>query len=353
MVPHVGPSIFVPLCDTVGLDYPDQELTPVNPGGNSHSLPGTPSDEDEEGVSISSKDNFPAGIMIPETKGAIYGERQRPRSIAKMPADSSIGGSNRRPPVSLVSTLFQTPPSPSSAMLLSHKFKRRANICRPAPKYLPKAKEPNENMRSLQLQTYTRTGRVGNFSQVLFNFPRFSRLCRQVTDLFLSSESVAGPLPQTWRIYLGRGSFTHAVVLSMGDCSLNRHYCRCGNAMPILHFFTFREIPYRPGFSRVAGGDSICAGEAPEDYKVEQVPYDYHFVKGIKRIENLTFYQLHIFRGQSQRMISLDSFELTTCGAFRRLCKQFWYSPFITGSPPWLIIPRLLYAENSTNSSAL
>ena len=40
-------------------------------------------------------------------------------------------------------------------------------------------------------------------NKVLFCFPRFADVCRQLTDLFLGSDAVDGPLPQTWRIYLG------------------------------------------------------------------------------------------------------------------------------------------------------
>lgn len=34
-------------------------------------------------------------------------------------------------------------------------------------------------------------------------FPRFAEVCRETTDLLLSEDSQHGPLPQTWRIYLG------------------------------------------------------------------------------------------------------------------------------------------------------
>lgn len=38
---------------------------------------------------------------------------------------------------------------------------------------------------------------------MLFQFPKFAEINRRVTDLFLSDDSMDGPLPQTWRIYLG------------------------------------------------------------------------------------------------------------------------------------------------------
>ena len=73
----------------------------------------------------------------------------------------------------------------------------------PVAKFLPKAKEPSEEVRNLQMQTYWKTGRVNNFNKLLFSFPRFAKTCRDVTDLFLSDNAMDGPLPQTWRIYLG------------------------------------------------------------------------------------------------------------------------------------------------------
>jgi len=202
--------VFVPLCDTIGLDYPEPAGTPTaTPSEKSPSPLDTPSDEDDEG-NISSRDSFPVGIMIPD--------RQRSRSKGRMPVASSIGKTTRRAAASLISSLFQTPPSPGAG----GKFKRRTNARRALPKYFPKAKEPSDEVRALQMQTYARTGRssyaphdssfhlvssppgrINNFNKVLFQFPKFAEINRRVTDLFLSDDSMDGPLPQTWRIYLG------------------------------------------------------------------------------------------------------------------------------------------------------
>lgn len=191
IIPPTGPSVFVPLCDTIGLDYPEPAGTPTaTPSEKSPSPLDTPSDDDDEG-NISSRDSFPVGIMIPD--------RQRSRSKGRMPIASSIGRTTRRAAASLISSLFQTPPSPGTG----GKFKRRANGRRTVSKYFPKAKEPSDEVRALQMQTYARTGRINNFNKVLFQFPKFAEINRRVTDLFLSDDSMDGPLPQTWRIYLG------------------------------------------------------------------------------------------------------------------------------------------------------
>lgn len=172
----------------------------------SSSPPDSPSDEEGGGLSLSPPDKVPDGITIPDRKGPKHGgdKQQRASSRGRSSTGGSMGRSARRPHISLVSALFQTPPSPSGMQ----KFKRRANIRRAAPKFLLRAKEPSESMRNLQLLTYARTGRVGNLSKVLFNFPKFARSCRQLTDVFLSSDSADGPLPQAWRIYLGNYSLS-------------------------------------------------------------------------------------------------------------------------------------------------
>ena len=149
-------------------------------------------------MSLSPPDKFPAGITIPKQAGD---KQRRAGSRGRSSAGGgSIGRSARRPHISLVTALFQTPPSPSGRV---QKSKRRTSTRRAAPKFLQRPKEPSESMRDLQLQTYARTGRVGNFGKVLFNFPKFARSSRQVTDAFLSSDSADGPLPLAWRIYLG------------------------------------------------------------------------------------------------------------------------------------------------------
>lgn len=191
--------MFIPLSETVGLDYPEQAWTPVTPSGKSHSPLDTPSEEEDEAVH-SPRGAFPIGIMIPESKGTIYGDRQRSRSRGRLSIGSSIGRSTRW--AALASAIFQTPPSPSN-LASSHKIKRRPAGRRPVTKFLPKAKEPSEDVRNLQMQTYWKTGRVNNFNKLLFLFPRFAKTCREVTDLFLSDDAMDGPLPQTWRIYLG------------------------------------------------------------------------------------------------------------------------------------------------------
>ena len=140
--------------------------------------------------------------MIPDpNRGSANGERPRSTSRGRTPI-GSFGRGNRRTTVSMVSSLFQTPPSPPNAVGASYKVKRR-QARRPIPKYLPKPKSPSDEVRALQVSAYMRTGRIGNLNKILFFFPQFADINRETTDLFLSDDSGNGPLPQKWRIYLG------------------------------------------------------------------------------------------------------------------------------------------------------
>lgn len=142
-----------------------------------------------------------SGIMIPDPN-KMNGDRTRSTSRGRTPVGSFSRGS-RRTTVSMVSSIFQTPPSPPNGLNTSYKFKRRNHPRRQIPKFLPKPKPPSDEVRNLQVNAYMRTGRIGNFNKILFHFPRFAEMSREVTDLFVSDDSPNGPLPQHWRIYLG------------------------------------------------------------------------------------------------------------------------------------------------------
>lgn len=141
-----------------------------------------------------------SGIMIPDPN-KINGDYTRSTSRGRTPVGSY--GRGRRTTASMVSSLFQTPPSPPNGLNTSYKFKRRNHPRRQVAKFLPKPKTPTEYVRRLQIEAYMRTGRVGNFNKILFHFPRFAEVSREATDLFVSDDSSNGPLPQCWRIYLG------------------------------------------------------------------------------------------------------------------------------------------------------
>lgn len=142
-----------------------------------------------------------SGIMIPDPN-KMNGDRTRSTSRGRTPV-GSFGRGSRRTTVSMVSSLFQTPPSPPNGLNTSYKFKRRNHPRRQIPKFLPKPKPPSDEVRALQVNAYMRTGRIGNFNKILFHFPRFADVNREATDLFVSDDSPNGPLPQHWRIYLG------------------------------------------------------------------------------------------------------------------------------------------------------
>lgn len=142
-----------------------------------------------------------SGIMIPDPNKTMNGDRARSTSRGRTPVGSFGRGSRRT--VSMVSSLFQTPPSPPNGLNTSYKFKRRNHPRRQIPKFLPKPKRPSEDVKGLQVNAYMRTGRVGNLNKILFHFPRFAEVNREATDLFVSDDSPNGPLPQNWRIYLG------------------------------------------------------------------------------------------------------------------------------------------------------
>lgn len=141
-----------------------------------------------------------SGIMIPDSN-KMNGDYTRSTSRGRTPVGSY--GRGRRTTASMVSSLFQTPPSPPNGLNTSYKFKRRNHPRRQITKFLPKPKPPSENVRKLQVEAYMCTGRIGNFNKILFHFPRFAEVNREATELFVSDDSPNGPLPQRWRIYLG------------------------------------------------------------------------------------------------------------------------------------------------------
>ncbi|RPA97476.1 PA26-domain-containing protein [Choiromyces venosus 120613-1] len=204
-VPVRGPSFFIPLNETIGLNF--GPWTPATPNPKSPTSFDIPSEDEEDCISFSPREpngnmSSASGIMIPDpNKGSANGERPRSTSRGRAPI-GSFGRGNRRTTVSMVSSLFQTPPSPPNGVSASYKVKRR-QARQPIPKYLPKPKSPTEEVRALQVSAYMRTGRVGNLNKILFFFPHFAEINRETTDLFLSDDSGNGPLPQRWRIYLG------------------------------------------------------------------------------------------------------------------------------------------------------
>ncbi|PWW80840.1 PA26-domain-containing protein [Tuber magnatum] len=204
-VPARGPSFFIPLNETIGLNF--GPWVPATPNPKSPTPFDIPSEDEEDCILFSPRESSgnmssASGIMIPDpNKGSANGERPRSTSRGRTPI-GSFGRGNRRTTVSMVSSLFQTPPSPPNGVGASYKAKRR-QARRPIPKYLPKPKPPSEEVRALQVNAYMRTGRVGNLNKILFFFPQFAEINRETTDLFLSDDSGNGPLPQKWRIYLG------------------------------------------------------------------------------------------------------------------------------------------------------
>lgn len=203
-VPVRGPSFFIPLGETIGLNY--GPWTPATPNPRSPN-PLDLSEDEEDGIMFSPREssgngNLASGIMIPDPNKTMNGDRTRSTSRGRTPV-GSFGRGSRRTTVSMVSSLFQTPPSPPNGLNTSYKFKRRNHPRRQIPKFLPKPKPPSDDIRYLQVDAYMRTGRVGNLNKILFHFPRFAEVNREATDLFVSDDSPNGPLPQKWRIYLG------------------------------------------------------------------------------------------------------------------------------------------------------
>lgn len=201
-MPVRGPSFFIPSGETIGLNY--EPWTPATPNPRSPN-PLDLSEDEEDGIMFSPRESngngsLVAGIMIPDPN-KMNGDYTRSTSRGRTPVGSY--GRGRRTTASMVSSLFQTPPSPPNGLNTSYKFKRRNHPRRQIAKFLPKPKFPSENVRRLQVEAYMRTGRVGNFNKILFHFPRFAEVSREATGLFVSDDSSNGPLPQHWRVYLG------------------------------------------------------------------------------------------------------------------------------------------------------
>lgn len=179
--------------------------TPVTPNPRSPNSYDNPSEDEEDGIMFSPREpsggtSSVSGINIPDpSRGSSNGDRSTSRG--RTPIGSS-GRTSRRATVSMVSTVFQTPPSPPGGLNASYIAMRRGNR-RTMPRFQTKPRAPSDEVRALQVGAYMRTGRVGNLNKILFYFPRFAEINRVTTDLLLSDDYGNGPLPQKWRIYLG------------------------------------------------------------------------------------------------------------------------------------------------------